>query len=72
MHFYEDLGLRYLSKDGDFVYYNHITKRKKIDCLNKFRYLRPEEYHKFKQNEKDPTNKEKELINKYYIGPKIF
>ena len=67
----EDLGLRYLSTEGDFYYYDHITKRKKIDCLNRFKYLSPKEYHKFKQNREEPTYEEKELINKYYIGSKL-
>ena len=70
MDYQEDLGLRYLKAEGDFYYYDHITQRKKIDCLNKFRYLSPEEYYKFKQNNNEPTYKEKELINKYYIGTK--
>lgn len=68
---WEDLGLKYLKAEGDFFYYDHITKRKKIDCLNRFRYLSPGEYNKFKQNEKEPSYKEKELINKYYIGSKM-
>ena len=67
----EELGLRYLEVYGDFGYYTLITERKKIDCLNQFKYLSPEEYNKFKVNEKEPTYKEKELINKYYIGTKI-
>lgn len=67
---YEDLGLRYLQADGDFCYYDHFTQRKKIDCLNKFRYLSPGEYYKFKQNKYEPSYEEKQLINKYYIGTK--
>ncbi len=67
----ENLGLRYLELYGDFGNYLVITERKKIDCLNQFKYLSPEEYNKFKVNEKEPTYKEKELINKYYIGTKI-
>jgi hypothetical protein len=67
----EEMGLRYLEVYGFFGNYTVITDRKKINCLNKFRYLSPNEYHKFKQNMKEPTYKEKELINKYYIGSKI-
>lgn len=67
----ENLGLRYLELYGDFGNYLVITERKKIDCLNQFKYLSPEEYNKFKVNEKEPIYKEKELINKYYIGTKI-
>ena len=67
----EELGLRYLEVYGDFSYYTLITERKKIDCLNKFKYLSPAEYHNFKQNNKEPTYEEKELINKYYIGSKL-
>ena len=67
----EEHGLRYLSAEGDFFYYEYITKKKKIDCLYKFKYLSPEEYHKFKQSMIEPTYKEKELINKHYIGTKL-
>ena len=67
---WEDLGLRYLVGDGNFYYYDHITAKKKIDCLNKFRYLSPNEYDNFKHNEKEPTYEEKKIINKYYIGSK--
>ena len=67
----EEMGLRYLELYGDFGNYSVITQRKKIDCLNEFKYLSPKEYHKFKQNKNEPTYKEKELINKYYIGSKI-
>ena len=49
----EELGLRYLEVYGDFAFYSLITERKKIDCLNKFKYLSRAEYHNFKQNNKE-------------------
>ena len=47
-----------------------ITESKKIDSLSIFDYLKPNEYQLFKQNIKEPTTKEKDIIKKFYIGTK--
>ncbi len=55
----EEMGLRYLKLYGYFGNYSFISERKKIDCLNKLKYLSPEEYHKFKQIKNEQHIKKK-------------
>ena len=65
----QSLFLRYIILYGSGPI-NYITERKKIDFLDIFDYVKPEEYEMFKKNINEPTNEEKNIIKTFYIGTK--
>ena len=65
----QSLFLRYIILYGSGPIH-YITERKKIDFLDIFDYVKPEEYEMFKKNINEPTNEEKNIIKTFYIGTK--
>jgi len=50
--------------------YTYLTPKKNYPLLSVFEEVRPNEIELFKKNIKEPSKKEKEIINNYYIGTK--
>ena len=50
--------------------YSALTPKRNYPYLSIFEYVLPNEFDLFKKNIKEPSAKEKEVLNKYYIGTK--
>ena len=50
--------------------YKLLTPKKNYPLLSVFEYVLPHEIDLFKKNIKEPSAKEKEMLNNYYIGTK--
>lgn len=55
---------------GSGTQYKLLTPKKNYPLLNVFEYVLPNEIELFKKNIKEPSSKEKEILNHYYIGTK--
>jgi len=67
----EKLLFRYILVYGNSgTQYVYLTPKKNYPLLSLFEYVFPDEINLFKQNIKEPSKKEKEILNQYYLGTK--
>ena len=67
--FTEQVFFKYILDDGKTgTYYYSLTPKKTYPLLSAFEYIQPNEFGLFKQNIKEPSKEDKEIIKNYYIG----
>lgn len=63
----ESVFLKYIIREGHNMCYDVFTYKKRVDSLNLFDFIRPNEYHLFKINIEEPSEEEKKIIKRGYI-----